>query len=266
MLYFYILVILQIVVESFPVSSSGHMQLFSLYMQYFGVQLPEYITATWFEHLLHIPTLCVVALFFMRQWLPIVLHPWRYKHVIAAMFGIGFIADAITTCFFVLWKMIGIPWWALGVGFCITSCSLASLLRCPPVARRSSWYLVAGVLGIAQGCALLPGISRFAATYACARWCGLRASRAYALSWLIAFPLIVGGAVHGCVGLYLHGIPAELLHPVLGISILGASVAAWYGLCLMYHMACAHTFYRWWVYMIAPFFLWAYVVMERYCI
>jgi undecaprenyl pyrophosphate phosphatase UppP len=46
------------------------------------------------------------------------------------------------------------------------------------------------LLGCVQGLSLLPGVSRLAATYVCARWLAICPRRSFEISWLIAWPLM----------------------------------------------------------------------------
>ena len=255
-------IILQIVAESFPISSSGHTTLFSYLVFHFGYRLPEIVNAVWFNHLLHLPTVLIVALFFRKQWVPLVCYPWRYKKMIVRLMGVVFVADAITALFYCFFKYIGVHWFPLGIGFLITAFLLFSLRYCFPGARIPSFLFIASTLGVVQGIALLPGISRFAATYVAARWLALDAQKSLYLSWLLQWPLIVVGSLHGLVGLYLYGLSSELLRPALWLVILGASVVAWYGLRLVYYMARTHQLYKWSRYMLIPFFIWLFLVIS----
>ncbi len=262
MLYLYVFIILQIVVESLPISSSGHTTLFSCLMFHFGHQLPEIVTAVWFNHLLHLPTVFIIVLFFEKQWSRLACHPWRYKKIIVRLVGMVFVADAITMVFYGFFKYIGVHWFPLGIGFLITAFLLYSLRYCPSGPRIHSLLFSALILGMVQGAALLPGISRFAATYVGARWLSIDAQKSLYLSWLLQWPLIVVGSLHGLVGLYLYGLSPELLHPMLWLVIIGASIAAWYGLRLVYHMAIAHQLYKWSLYMLIPFLIWLFLIMS----
>ena len=256
MLCFYVFIIIQIVAESFPISSSGHAALFSCIMSQYGMQLPAVTNAVWFNHLLHLPTALIIAIFFRRRWTWLLMRPWYYRAIIMKLIGIVGVADTITVLFYGLFKTVGLHWFPIGVGFICTMCILISLQWCPQPRKRYSPVCIALVLGCAQGISLLPGISRFAITYVCARWLCLNAHRAFYLSWLLQWPLIFVASLHGILGLSLCGLSPELLRQSLGLVIIGATVVAWYGLRLAYRMACMHQLYKWWRYMLIPFSLW----------
>jgi undecaprenyl-diphosphatase len=63
-------------------------------------------------------------------------------------------------------------------------------------------------LGIAQACALVPGVSRHGATLTAARLRGFGREDANALSWHVALPVIVGATGLKALRLARHGLPA----------------------------------------------------------
>lgn len=260
MLYLYIYNVIQIVAESFPISSSGHVALFVQCATQLGYFQPLVTMTVWFNHVLHVPTVIITIIFFYHQWIRwrvMLFHPWRCKKIIMRLIGTVFIADAFTSCMYLFFKWYGTAFWHLGFGFFITMVVLYSLVMCMCHSVSTyHWYVVAGALGVVQSCALLPGISRFASTYVCARWCGKTAQAAFELSWLIQFPLIVAGSVHGVCGLYMSGLSAELLHPSMLFVILMATMIAWYALCMMYRMAIQERLYIVAYYMIVPLMIW----------
>ncbi len=78
-------------------------------------------------------------------------------------------------------------------------------------------------LGVAQACAIAPGISRNGATLAAARWRGFARRDANALSRVLALPVIVGaGALKGW-RLRQHGLPPELGAPFAVGSVAAAA-------------------------------------------
>ena len=65
-----LLILVQLVIESLPISSSSHYRIVEMIMQRMGFVLPP--LPAHFDHLLHGPTLVVLAVFFRREWLPLV--------------------------------------------------------------------------------------------------------------------------------------------------------------------------------------------------
>ena len=65
MICLYLWVVAQIVLESFPISSSGHTALLA---RLCPLPVLSHHVLTAFDYALHLPTACVVALFFRRAW------------------------------------------------------------------------------------------------------------------------------------------------------------------------------------------------------
>ncbi len=90
----------------------------------------------------------------------------------------------------------GKPKW-IGSALILTG-GLLAVIKILPRARRGwrdfRWWQ-ALLVGIAQACAILPGISRSGATICAASYCGLRRRWAVEFSFLIAVPAIVGAAL-----------------------------------------------------------------------
>ena len=69
MLYMMLVIFIQIVVESLPVSSSSHVLLLEKICIFFGItSIP--ITQS-FDHFLHLATVLIVTIFFRREWMPL---------------------------------------------------------------------------------------------------------------------------------------------------------------------------------------------------
>lgn len=237
MLIFYFYIFLQIVTESLPVSSSGHMRLaemgtgilWSESVREYAYQLAPYAPMIMF--ILHIPTLIICVGAWVTRWRVhsrALFSSWR-------MFigtGIsGFIATTITMLFFVLQQSpyaVSIP---LPIGFFITACALFSTRYCSQRGERTHSTVADGcVLGIMQGCALLPGVSRFAMVLVASLWRGMEPLYALFFTWLLAMPLF---AVSGLVGLYrLHhdGLLSHLMSPLFLLVMAGSMIVGWYAL------------------------------------
>lgn len=229
-----IILFLQIVFESLPISSSGH--LFFIKKLFFkNIQWTELL-----DHLAHAPTLIILLIFFKNDWLPLArrllsIQPKRASHkkfirLFLTIFSFVFIADCITGVFYLVLKQWGeglfcpmiivrLMLWVnscmasiglepTSIGFIVTGGLLLSLYFLP-LAR--GFYSYGGgaryevltlrksvMLGVVQGLALLPGLSRFGAMYVAARWLKISPRRAFQISFLFQVPLLFA-ALFGAV-------------------------------------------------------------------
>ena len=208
-----LLILLALILESLPISSSGHMVLLEPVLG----ALPQAL-----DQLLHGPFALVITFAFARAWLPIAQNPYAYRRPILKLFKYVVIVDAITLAAFIFKNSL--PAISLWAGFFITSIALLSLYllrnRRPPY--RSCTTNGAVLLGIVQSLSLLPGISRFGTTYATARWLGLRPDRAIQLSFLLHLPLTCGGLLLGVYKGALAGL-SPAAYVAIALGTLGAT-------------------------------------------
>jgi undecaprenyl-diphosphatase len=188
-----ILGIVQGATEFLPVSSSGHLVIVQTML---GVRLPGVL----FEVAVHVATLVSILMVYRKRVTSlaggvITRDPDAIRYVLllvvatlpAALLGV-FGKDFIEGLF----DAPATPGVALLVtgGFLWTS--RGAIKRA--VNERPGW-VAAFLIGVAQACALVPGISRAGATVVAALWLGIRAREAAAFSFLMAVPAIAGAGV-----------------------------------------------------------------------
>lgn len=272
MLYFYILIAVQVVLESVPVSSSAHLQLlehcFEVYASHITVPqvfsatsfLGEWVTIDTIAHILHGPTVVVVAVFFYTRWVFLITNLRRCFFIILKTIFLVGITDCVTSIFFLLFKIFSITM-PLGVGLSITAGVLYSLRWCDvQVGRRFNRNIfdwrIALVLGIAQGFALMPGFSRFAAVYVGARWLGLAHRKSFEVTWLVQWPLILLAFAHGVYATGTGTLFDFFYDPMLTAVVFGASLLAFLLLYVVELVAARGYLWLFSFYMIVPFVLW----------
>lgn len=207
-------IFVQIVVESLPISSSGHVILVSKILASIGYDplRGDYLKDV--DFLLHGPTIIILLFYFFKSWWRMIFNeasivftnPSSYFFKKSAWFSlispilfVG-VVDLITVGFW--WLDIAnyplVQQCFLPIGFSITAFVLYATTYAKGT-KNSDWYFSdAVILGFVQGLSLLPGISRFASTYgACRLLCGYNASIAFSISFLIQFPLICAGFFKG---------------------------------------------------------------------
>jgi undecaprenyl-diphosphatase len=84
---------------------------------------------------------------------------------------------------------------AVGLGFATTTGVLVSSRLRPGGAREVPGFWGALLIGLAQGAAVVPGLSRSGATICMALWLGVRPSRAFELSMLASVPAVLGAVL-----------------------------------------------------------------------
>ena len=204
-LYFWMMV--QIICESLPISSSGHVALLQKIIQSFYPSLSINQDLWAFDYFLQgMSAIVIFIYFFPRWWQLIVNKPMRissllnthmWKTNIFPVIIFGFITDAITFLFWALHvaDYVQIP---LAIGFMITGAALWSMQFARENKQIDMWcWKYALIVGCVQGCALFAGVSRFGTTVAVLQWLGYSGRLAFAISFLVQWPLIVAGSLLG---------------------------------------------------------------------
>lgn len=242
----YLWIMLQILLESLPVSSSGHVALMQKYISNWGnISIPQ--NQLWMiDFLLHGPMILILLLFFFKTWWQMIFQ----KHIsLKALYAsmrnhkttllrdreearvfwkrfvrlmlFGLIADGITVFF---WQLHIVPSISLTVGFSITALLLYATRYCKETSHTfDADFIYATLLGIGQSISFSPGISRFATTYAVGRFCGYSGRIAFAVSFMIQFPLIVAAFIRGIVVVQKY---PELIRNFFDFKVLFVILAA----------------------------------------
>ena len=178
---------LQGLTEFLPVSSSGHL---AILHKYFGFQEPPFL----FDIFLHIGTLLAVVIFFGRDILDIFKKRRRWIGLIVA----GCIPTAIIGVFFYgTFRNLFGSLRGVGVMLIITGLWIATPYL-PIFRKRESSDLrlpQALLVGLAQGIAIAPGISRSGATISTGLISGVEKETAVRFSFLLSLPAILGALV-----------------------------------------------------------------------
>ena len=228
-----ILGVLQGLTEFLPVSSSGHLV---LGQRFFGLTEPELL----FDISLHIGTLLAVVLVFFKEIAAIFSALVRMPALLAESGGWRPMlqgSEQVRTAFLIV--VGSVPTAVLGLGFhraadrifasvpivgamlLVTGALLWATRRRSGGGRTVSSMTVkdALIIGLLQGCAILPGISRSGATISAALFLGVERSTAGRFSFLLSLPAIVGALL-----LEIHGgLSSTASGPTV---LLGAVVAA----------------------------------------
>ena len=190
-------IFMQVLLESLPVSSSGHIFLISQFLQKvygsgYALQVNESV-----DFLLHLPTFVVVGLFFFKSWSKkLVDFIFLKKDALLLAAWVLFI-DLVTFSLYLVLQKTGKGWFPLPFGFLITGLLLLSLRWMKNNKEQGLSFKNGLALGVVQGTALLPGISRLGSTFVAARWLGFSRAQAFEYSLLIQFPLVFAAVIKG---------------------------------------------------------------------
>lgn len=234
--------VLQGLTEFLPVSSSGHL---AIGQKLLGFDSPD----MFFSVLLHVATLLVVLLFFKK----------RVGQIIKAFLGIFF--KKFSKDYFehkrFLWGIIvaSIPTAIIGltiqkyviqhfdsilyVGYALIVTSFILIISDKFHGRQKVSLPTSLVIGISQGIAVIPGISRSGATIATSVMLGIDREEAAEFSFLLSVPAILGAMLLQCYELYKQSLTTNIYDTILpkifpyGIGMISAFISGFIVIGLM---------------------------------
>jgi len=247
-----VLALVQGLTEFLPVSSSGHL---ALAEAIFGRSPLSDSGGVFYEVLLHVATMLAVIVWFRREIWALRSGLGRGAHATAARRVVGLIALAsLPTAAIglamkdVAERAFGQPL-LVGLGLLVTSGLLASTARllgrraegvAPPDAAapgpggrwiddlaRLRWR-DAVVVGVAQGLAVWPGVSRSGSTIVAGLWMGVPPATAARFSLLVSLPAIAGAFLLKARD--LQGVPPEVASWLAGFvltAVVGYLAIGW---------------------------------------
>jgi len=223
--------VVQGLTEFLPVSSSGHLTLFSQFIELDGDNVL-------FNLFLHVGTLIPVLWFYRAEVGALIRAPFageqqpllqregmrQWLLLVAASVPTAVIGLLLKDVFEALFDTPA----ALTVTFALTACILLST-RFAPEPRRGITLWIAVVLGIVQGLAITPGISRSGSTIAMALLLGVNREEAARFSFLMSVPAISGATL-----LMLKDADLTAFDPVaVGVGFSAALISGYLALVLL---------------------------------
>lgn len=185
-----ILGLVQGLTEFLPVSSSGHLVLLE---KIFGVENNVIL----FDVVLHVATLLAVVIVYRKTILELIKHPFCEKMQ-------KLVFATIPTCIIALifkgFFENSFNGELLYLGFFVTAIFLiiAQIVSQKEYQYRNLSYGNSIVIGIFQGLAIMPGISRSGSTITSAIVQGVRREQAAEFSFLLSIPIILASLVYEC--------------------------------------------------------------------
>ncbi|MBW2592071.1 MAG: undecaprenyl-diphosphate phosphatase [Deltaproteobacteria bacterium] len=210
--------IIQGVTEFLPVSSSGHLVLLQ---HLFGLEEQ----ALFFDISLHVGTLAAVVFFFRKEVGSIIAALWRglallikgktsmaqlYSDMdvkMAVLIVAGCVPTAIIGLMFKQWsEQIFSSLFLVGIMLILTGGFLWSTRWIKKTGGGIEGFAIknAVMIGIIQGLAILPGISRSGSTITAALFLGINRETAARYSFLLSIPAIVGAEILSLMDLSLE--------------------------------------------------------------
>ncbi len=239
--------ILQGLTEFLPVSSSGHLVILE---HVFDLQ-PESREMILFDLMLHLGTVLAVLVFYhrslkryfgdlSRNLLPALRQPAGMFHRSASIrFSVlAMAAIGVTGIFYLLFSkavetgfekpsVVAICWLVTG-----TFLLLTDFRKHTRRGLRQFGLAAAIVVGLAQGVALFPGVSRSGATICAALLLGLHRRWAGEFSFLIGVPAILGATALHLMDVFHTPMDGLDWGPILAGSLVSAAVG-WFALSLL---------------------------------
>jgi undecaprenyl-diphosphatase len=183
MLKYILLGIIQGVTEFLPVSSSAHLVIFQKILGVSGNELALSIV-------LHLGTICALLIFFIRDIFKTILN-WRMLLLIAVVTlitgAIGIIGKDLFESFFRSPRLAAIA-------LLVTGLLLIATKRFRPALRKQINIKDSILLGVSQGIAVVPGISRSGITIAALLFRGIERDTAFRFSFIASIPAVLGAS------------------------------------------------------------------------
>lgn len=224
-----VLGLVQGITEFLPISSDGHLV---LTQHLLGIQTPPVA----FDIVVHSATLIVIII---SMWPSLTkLTPTYLKHIAVATLPTGLIGLFLNRYIDFLYSSL----LATAAGFIVTSIFLwfSRLHRQPSLLN----YKLAFFIGIMQGLAVLPGVSRSGTTISTALILGLSTKEAFTFSFLAAIPAILGAQAVGLSKLGSNSLPLSIY---LSGSLM-AAVTGFFSIKLLKNIVSQHHFHRFAIY------------------
>ncbi|MFN3975012.1 MAG: undecaprenyl-diphosphate phosphatase [Dehalococcoidia bacterium] len=182
-----VLGLVQGLTEFLPISSSGHLVLVERFLGYNPPGLA-------LEAALHLATLGAVVVYYRGRLFHSLLQErafWGQVGVaLAVTAGIGLLLRSRLEAGFASIWVTGVGWLLTGVVLLATRVNMS---LCGRKSAPGWWGAV--LVGLAQGVALFPGVSRSGMTIAAAMWAGVAPKEAARFSFFLALPTILGATV-----------------------------------------------------------------------
>jgi len=228
-----LLALVQGLTEFFPVSSSGHLLIFQKLLNFTTLPLV-------YDIFFHLGTLLAVTIFFFKDLRPLVLRFYEKNNfrmvllIITASLPTAIIGFLFKDFFETLFEKTSY------LGFCFLFTAAVLLTSRTLRLKNFPLFPAAFLIGVAQGIAIIPGISRSGMTIATALVLGLGFEFSFTFSFLLSIPAILGATL-----LEMDKIPWQGGHwPQIMLAVAVSALAGFLVLGLLKKIMVREKFYR----------------------
>jgi undecaprenyl-diphosphatase len=210
-----ILGIIQGIAEFLPISSSAHLIFIPWILHW-----PEHSLT--FDVALHLGTLIALLAFFWREWWGIIRSRLVWLLILGSIPGA--LAGVLGEKYFeeTFRGPVTIALFMIGLALVLWAAEVVGQRKRE---LASVGWLDAGVIGVAQALALMPGVSRSGITMTTGLFMGLKRETAAKFSFLLSAPIILGAGLYKGYGLMKHGgLPHDERLPFLAGMLTAALV------------------------------------------
>jgi len=250
----FILGVVQGLTEFLPISSSGHLMLMENI-------LDVHSGGMFFNVLLHFATLMAVVIIFWKDVVYLIKHPFgkEMQTIVIATIPTVILALVVNYFFdeFSLMAFVGFGFLISAIVISITS----FMMHKKPITK----FLVVDnkrgfIIGLIQGLAVFPGISRSGSTICAGLLQGVEREESAKFSFLISLPVIIGGMVFELIDGFKTGFEDINIWACL-VGFLTAFLVALFTIKLMMKIVKKG---NWWYFSIYLFILSLIVILNQY--
>ena len=223
--------IIQGLTEYLPVSSSGHLTIVSSFMDVEGADNLAFTVAV------HVATVLSTLVIFWKQivWIfrDLFKFSWNEGTRYAALIALSMIPVGIVGVFFkdVVEEIFGSGLLIVGIMLLLTAALLSFSYFAKPRQKEKISFKDAFIIGLAQACAVMPGLSRSGSTIATGLLLGDKKEKLAQFSFLMVIPPILGEALLDVIKMMKGGVATVMSDIPLSSLIVGFIAAFIFG-CL----------------------------------
>lgn len=223
--------IIQGLTEYLPVSSSGHLTIVSSFMDVEGADNLAFTVAV------HVATVLSTLVIFWKQivWIfrDLFKFSWNEGTRYAALIALSMIPVGIVGVFFkdAVEEIFGSGLLIVGIMLLLTAALLSFSYFAKPRQKEKISFKDAFIIGLAQACAVMPGLSRSGSTIATGLLLGDKKEKLAQFSFLMVIPPILGEALLDVIKMMKGGVVTVMGDIPLSSLIVGFIAAFIFG-CL----------------------------------